>query len=254
MTTFGLPWRALSLVAVLAAWEAAGRFGMSLSLPPFSEVVAALLRLADDGSLVAAIGETLRPVIVGTMLSLIVGVTLGLAMGLSRVTEAAFVGILICLDTAPMAALVPLIASIYGVGFAAKLAAVMLLAVPIVALNAYRGIHAVNPILLDMHRSFVGSRWRGIVTIMLPAASGMLAAGIRLGVAGAFVGAILAELLISTSGIGELIVFNRAIGKYAEMYAAIVAFVILAAGTLALLRMIERRMLPAERWAGAAVA
>jgi NitT/TauT family transport system permease protein len=186
--------------------------------------------------------------------SVLVGMTLGLAMGLSRMTEAMFVGVLICLDTAPMAALVPLIASIYGIGFAAKIAAVMLLAVPIVALNAYRGVHAVTPTLLDMHRSFMGSRWRSIVMVVLPAASGMLAAGIRLGVAGAFVGAILAELLISTNGIGELIVFNRAVGKYSEMYAAIVSFVVLAAGTLAILHAVERRVLPAERWAGAAVA
>jgi NitT/TauT family transport system permease protein len=254
VTISGLPWRAISILIVLSAWEAAGRLGLSPALPPFSDVMAGLFRLAADSRLAGAIGETMQPVVVGTVVSVLVGMTLGLAMGLSRMTEAMFVGVLICLDTAPMAALVPLIASIYGIGFAAKIAAVMLLAVPIVALNAYRGVHAVTPTLLDMHRSFMGSRWRSIVMVVLPAASGMLAAGIRLGVAGAFVGAILAELLISTNGIGELIVFNRAVGKYSEMYAAIVSFVVLAAGTLAILHAVERRVLPAERWAGAAVA
>jgi NitT/TauT family transport system permease protein len=246
-----IPWRAVSVLSVLVAWELAGRAQVSFSLPPFTDVLAALYRLASDGLLLAAVGETVRPVVVGTILSLVVGMALGLAMGLTGIAERLFVGILICLDTAPMAALVPLITSIYGIGFAAKVAACMLLAVPIVALNAYRGVRAVSPTLLDMHRSFMGNGWRAVVNVVLPGASAMLAAGVRLGVAGAFVGAILAELLINTAGIGDLIVYNRAIGKYPEMYAAIVTFILLAAGTLMLLRMLERRILPAERWSGA---
>lgn len=252
MTRF--PWRVASFVVVIAAWETVGQAQVSFALPPASDVAAALMRFADDGSLASAFGETLRPVVIGTVLSLIVGMTFGLAMGLHAIAERLFAGLLICLDTAPMAALVPLITSIYGIGFAAKVAAVMLLAVPVIALNAYRGVRAVSPVLLDMHRSFMGSRWRAVRDVILPGAGSMLAAGVRLGVAGAFVGALLAELLISTSGIGELIVYNRAVGRYAEMYAAIVAFVAFTAGTLALLRSIERRTLPAERWSGAAAA
>ncbi len=247
------PWRIVSFALVVLAWEIVGRAGLSFALPPPSAVATALLRLVDDGSLAAAFGQTIRPVIVGTILSLAAGMALGLAMGLSGVAERLFLGVLICLDTAPMAALVPLITSIYGIGFAAKLAAVMLLAVPIIALNAYRGVRAVSPVLLEMHRSFLGSRWRAVRDIVLPGAGAMLAAGVRLGIAGAFVGALLAELLISSNGVGKLIMYNRAIGKYPEMYAAIVAFVALTAGTLALLRILERRTLPAERWSGAAV-
>jgi NitT/TauT family transport system permease protein len=246
------PWRLASVAAFVLAWELVGRAQLSAALPPASTVIAALLRLAADGQLAAAFGETIRPVVAGTLLSLLVGMILGLAMGLSGISERLFAGILISLDTAPMAALVPLITSIYGIGFAAKIAAVMLLAVPIIALNAYRGVRTVNPVLLDMHGSFMGSRWLAIRNIVLPGAGAMFAAGLRLGVAGAFVGALLAELLISTSGTGELIVYNRAIGRYAEMYAAIVAFVAFTTGTLALLRLAERRLLPAERWSGAA--
>lgn len=246
------PWRLVSLVAVLLAWELVGRLQLSFALPPASRVFAALGDLVADGRLIDAFGQTLRSVVVGTVLSLIVGMAFGLAMGLSRMGESLFVGLLICLDTAPMAALVPLITSIYGIGFAAKIAAVMLLAVPIVALNAYRGVRTVSPVLLDMHRSFMGSRWRAVRDIVLPGAGSMLGAGLRLGVAGAFVGALLAELLISTNGVGKLIMYSRAVGKYPEMYAAIVAFVAVTTGTLALLRRLERRALPAERWSGAA--
>jgi len=249
-----MPWRVISVTIVLAAWELAGRLQFSFALPPASDVFESWLGLVRDGSLGAAVLETVRPVAIATIFSLFVGMTLGIGMGLSRGAERIFVGLLICLDTAPMAALVPLITSIYGIGFAAKIAACMLLAVPIVALNAYRGVRAVSPVLLEMHRSFVGSRWRAVRDVVLPASSTMLAAGIRLGVAGAFVGAILAELLINTSGVGDLIVYNRAIGKYPEMYAAIVTYILLAAVSLGLLRAVERRVLPAERWSGLAAA
>jgi NitT/TauT family transport system permease protein len=252
MTVRRVPWRLVSLAAVFGAWEIAGRTAGLVALPPASEVFAALAGLARDGSLALAFGETIRTVVVGTVLALIVGMTLGLAMGLSGIAERLFVALLICLDTAPMAALVPLITSIYGIGFAAKIAAVMLLSVPVIALNAYRGVRSVSPVLLAMHRSFMGNRWQAIRNVILPGAGAMLAAGIHLGVAGAFVGALLAELLINTSGIGELIVHSRAIGRFPDMYGAIVAFMAFTAGTLAVLRSLERRAMPSERWSGAA--
>ena len=47
----------------------------------------------------------------------------------------------------------------------------------------------------------------------------MIFAGLRLGVAAGFIGVVLAELLITPTGIGDLITYHRAVADYAEMYA-----------------------------------
>ncbi len=79
-----------------------------------------------------------------------------------------------------------------------------------------------------MGRSFLGSRRQVITRIILPAASPIIFAGLRLGCAAAFVGAILAELLITPVGIGDLITYNRSVADYPSMYAAILSIIVVS--------------------------
>ena len=90
-----------------------------------------------------------------------------------------------------------------------------------------------------MGRSFLGSRTQVIFKIILPAASPVIFAGLRLGAAAGFVGAILAELLISPTGIGDLITYHQSIAEYPQMYAAIVSVIVLSALFLELLDWLE---------------
>ena len=114
-----------------------------------------------------------------------------------------------------MAALIPLVTFVYGIGLTAKVLAVIMLALPVIAMNSYKAVRNVSPSLVDMCRSFMGSRRQQIFKVILPAASPMMFAGIRLGVAEGFSGVVLAELLITPTGIGDLITFNRSVAKFA---------------------------------------
>ena len=90
-----------------------------------------------------------------------------------------------------------------------------------------------------MGRAFLGSRQQVIMFIILPAASPVIFAGLRLGCAAAFVGAILAELLITPTGIGDLISYNRSIADYPKMYAAILSIIIFSVITIELIERAE---------------
>ena len=61
----------------------------------------------------------------------------------------------------------------------------------------------------------------------------------RLGCAAAFVGAILAELLITPVGIGDLITYNRSIADYPKMYAAILSIIVVSVLFIELLEVVE---------------
>ena len=80
--------------------------------------------------------------------------------------------------------------------------------------------------LLEMGHSFLGTRRQLILKIILPAASPVIFAGLRLGCAAGFIGAILAELLITPTGIGDIITYNQSIAEYPKMYAAIFAIIV----------------------------
>ena len=235
-------WRLASFVLVFGIWELAGRWPISPAFPSFSATALAFLQLAVDGSFTRAYAETLPPLLTGLAIISVGGVMAGVTMGLSRGAEWLLLPLFVILQTAPLAAVVPIITYIYGIGFAAKVVAVVMLSAPLVVLNCYKGVRHPDPSLLQMTRSFLGSRRQEIQKIVLPQASPIIFAGLRLGVSGGFLGAILAEILITPTGIGDLITYNRSSLEYANMYAAIASTIVLSTASLALLKKIEVRI------------
>ena len=77
--------------------------------------------------------------------------------------------------------------------------------------------------------------------IVIPAASGLIFAGLRLGLAQGFTGAILAELIITPTGVGDLITYYRSLADYPRMFAAILSIIIFASVSITLLQRLELR-------------
>ena len=70
----------------------------------------------------------------------------------------------------------------------------------------------------------------------------MIFTGLRLGVAMGFIGIVIAELLITPTGIGDLITYHRSVADFAEMFAAIASIIMVSALTIAALGAVERRL------------
>ncbi len=240
-------WKTLSVVILFSAWEIAGRIPVSIAFPTFIETMTAFFTMCIDGRMVGAYTETLKPLIVGVGISATFGVIFGVSMGLSRGFQWIGEPIFIVMQAAPMAALIPLVTFVYGIGLAAKVTAVIILALPIIVLNAYKAVRNANPSLIQMCQSFQGSRLQQIVRVIIPDASPMIFAGLRLGVAAGFIGVILAELLITPTGIGDLITYHRSIAEYADMYAAVFSIMLFAAVSVGLLERAEIAFFRPER-------
>lgn len=232
-------WRLLSLTLVLGAWEIAGQIPINPAFPAFSSTLAALYGLAADGSLFTAYGETLKPLAIGVGISASLGVSLGIAMGLRWDVAWVSTPVFIVMQAAPMAAVIPLLTFVYGTGLTAKVIAVCLMALPPIVLNSYRAVSNVNSSLTMMCRSFLGNRRQEIRHIVLPDASPMIFAGLRLGAAEGFGGAVIAELLITPTGVGDLITYYRSLAAYPEMYAAILSIVVFTVVGVSLLLRLE---------------
>jgi ABC-type nitrate/sulfonate/bicarbonate transport system permease component len=200
-----------------------------------------------DGTLLTAFGVTLKPLGVGILIIGASGILFGILMGLYRTFEWFTLPIFIIVQSAPMAALIPLITFLYGIGFVAKVLAVVLMAAPVIVLNSYKGIRNASPTLIQMSKSFLGNRRQQIFKIIIPDASGLIFAGLRLGVASGFVGIVLAELLITPTGIGDLITYYRALALYPQMFASIVAIVVFATVVVSALQWLEALLFRRER-------
>jgi ABC-type nitrate/sulfonate/bicarbonate transport system permease component len=242
------PWllRAASILFVLGLWEWAGNAGINIAFPSCTETLAAFWELLVDGTFAEAYAETAGPLLVGLLLTAAGGVLAGLVMGLSPRAEWLGLPVFIVLQASPSAAIVPLITFIYGIGFTAKVFAVVLLSAPVIVLNSYRGIANTPRSLLEMSNAFLASRWQQIWKVIIPAGSGLIFAGLRLGLAQGFTGAILAELIITPTGVGDLITFYRSTAEYPEMFAAILSIILVASVSVTLLQNLERRLFRPE--------
>jgi ABC-type nitrate/sulfonate/bicarbonate transport system permease component len=235
--------RLLSIGLAIAAWEYAGRIPVSPSFPTFLETLRALIGMIADGSLVAAFGITLAPLAAGIAISGLVGVAIGVAMGLNEKVEWFGVPVFIVLQAAPLAALLPVLVLAYGIGLTTKISVVCIMAMPVIVLNSFKAVRHTPRSLLEMGQSFMGSRRQLIGKIILPSATPVIFAGLRLGTAAGFVGAVLAELLVTPTGIGDIITYNQSIAEYPKMYAAIAAVIVVSVLFIELLGTVEHRFL-----------
>tara|TARA_B100000315_G_scaffold239584_1_gene258565 strand:- start:12762 stop:13490 length:729 start_codon:yes stop_codon:yes gene_type:complete len=229
----------LSLILLFGAWEIAGRVPISIAFPTFFETMSSLGTMIIDGRMAKAYAKTLEPLVIGIGLSTAFGIIFGVLMGLSRKFQWIGEPIFIVMQAAPMAALIPLVTFLYGIGVAAKVVAVVILAAPIIVLNCFRAVRNASPSLIQMCQSFQGSQIQVIRKVIIPDAAPMMFSGLRLGVAAGFIGVILAELLITPNGVGDLITYHRSVAEYADMYAAIFSIVFFAAVTVGLLEKAE---------------
>ncbi|MFZ1482602.1 MAG: ABC transporter permease subunit [Paracoccaceae bacterium] len=229
----------LSAAVVFGAWEIAGRVPISYAFPTFLESMSALARMTFDGSIFVAYGQTLSPLAIGVAISAVVGIGMGLWIGLSARFEWLFAPIFVVMQAAPLAALIPILVMVYGIGLTSKVFVVCIMAMPVIVLNTAAAVRNTPASLKEMATSYLARDHELLWKIILPAAAPMIFAGLRLGVSAGFIGAILSELKITPTGVGDIITFSRSIADYPSMYAAIFSIILLAVLFLNLLGTLE---------------
>lgn len=228
-----------SALLVFGAWEVAGRIPISYAFPTFLESATAFWALLADGTMLAAYKETLKPLVAGILISAFLGIGVGLWIGLSRFADWLVSPIFVVMQTAPLAALIPLLVMVYGIGLTSKVFVVCIMAMPVIVLNTAGAVRNTPASLVEMGHAFLGKRRDIILKIILPSASPVIFAGLRLGVSAGFIGAVLAELKITPTGVGDIISYSRSIADYPSMYAAIASIIVLAVLFLNLLERLE---------------
>ncbi|WP_341211465.1 ABC transporter permease subunit [uncultured Limimaricola sp.] len=229
----------LSAVLVFGTWEIAGRIPVSYAFPTFLESMAALVRMTFDGTIFVAYAETLKPLLIGIVISAIVGIGMGLWIGLNLKSEWLFSPIFVVMQAAPLAALIPILVMIYGIGLTSKVFVVCIMAMPVIVLNTSGAVRNTPASLTQMATSFLAKDRDILLKVIIPAASPIIFSGLRLGVSAGFIGAILSELKITPTGVGDIITYSRSIADYESMYAAIFSIILLAVLFLNLLEKLE---------------
>lgn len=237
--------RAASVVAFLGLWEWAAWLPISFNFPSPRATGAALVGLLASGALLQATLTSMQSLVLGFGAAVLVGVPVGLVMGVVRPVGRVARLYLDLLIALPTAALIPLVILSFGINVVSSAVIVFVFSAPFITMNAYGGVRDVRPRLMEMARAFDASWAQLFVRIVLPSALPLILAGVRYGLSRAFVGLIIAELLLSPFGLGRLIMTSRSMFEHDRMFATVLWTLLLAGAALAVLARLESRLL---RW------
>lgn len=121
----------------------------------------------------------------------------------------------------PLVVLYPLMAAWFGIGPSSQIAFAGLYGIIPATLATAAGIQSIDPQLALTARSMGATLFQRIVHVVLPAAIPSVLNGIRIGGALAIVGVVLAQMLVSTEGLGFVITTYRTMLDGAHVFAAI---------------------------------
>ena len=161
----------ISLIAIfLMIWEFwARKFGDPLFISPPSRVLFAIFHLGRDKEVVTAVGLTCWELVVAFALSVLIGLTTGLIVGLHRFTRGAMYPIILLLYATPLATILPLFVVVFGIGPASKIAFGVCHGVFPVIMTVVAGVQNIEPILLTSARSMGASRRQILFSVIFPA-------------------------------------------------------------------------------------
>ena len=232
----------LSILSLAFLWETVGRAMDSTLIPPLTRIGAAWWKLLSSGKLLANLGMSLSTLAIGFSLAAFVGVVLGVLMGRFRAIEHFFDLYVNALMSAPTTAFVPVLILWFGLGMESRIAVVFLFAIFVIIINTMTGVKQVDTVLLEMARSF-GAREREIFfKIMLPAAMPAIMAGLRLGMGRAVKGMVTAEMLLTLTGIGAMIMQYGSSFATDSLFAVILTILLVALLAMKAVQWIDRRL------------
>jgi ABC-type nitrate/sulfonate/bicarbonate transport system permease component len=230
-----------SLVAGAAVWEAAGHVVSGAFWAPLSATLVSVSETARNGFLVRQIMSSFQLYFSGLALAILVGAPLGLLLARVRWLRIALENYIMVLYATPMVALIPFILSMMGFGFAPKVLVVFLFAVFPVLYNTVEGARSIRPELVEVARSFRSSEWRLWCDVMVPYTLPFTMTGIRQAIARGLVGMVAAEIFLSPSGLGQMIMMGSQNFDTAGLLAAILIIVLLGVGLMDFGRFLENR-------------
>lgn len=185
---------------------------------------------------------TLQSMTYGYVLGCSLAFMLGCLFAESRTVEQMLLPFVVALQSMPKVALAPLIIVWFGFGLESKIVMVALVCFFPMFINTAVGLKQTNPALIDLMRAFSASPWHILTRIKIPSAAGHIFAGLQIAIVLGLIGAVVAEFVSSTLGLGYLISAAAVNLETNTMFAALISLAVLGVAGSASIRVLHSRI------------
>jgi NitT/TauT family transport system permease protein len=217
---------------LLALWELAAKLG---GWPPYLfpeplAVAQSMARMIADGRLGSAVLRSLSRLFQGYLISVSIGVPLGIGIARSSFLRMTFKPVVMGLQALPSICWLPLAILWFGLSDAAILFVVVMGSLLAIAISTEDGVNSIQPqlILAAGTLGIRGLRFYG--GVLVPAALPGIVTGLKLGWSFAWRALMAGELLFVSGGLGQLLTAGRELLDVAQVVAVMIA--IIALGTV----------------------
>ncbi len=182
---------------------------------------ASLLTLFTQSDLSIHLLVSLRRVLVGLGLALLIGVPIGLAVGRSQRLDAATSPAFQFLRMISPLSWMPIAVMVLGIGDRPIYFLLAFAAVWPILLNTAEGVRRLEPSWLRLASSLSATRWETLRHVIIPGVLGHILAGLRLAIGVVWIVLVPCEMLGVSAGVGYFILDTRDRLAYSELMAMV---------------------------------
>ncbi len=195
-----------SIFTLILTWWVLSLFFPPTLIPKPLDTFAEVAAIIGTGNFFDEMGATLRRVLVGFGLAMIVSIPLGILMGTLRSLESFFEPPVILGLTMPGLIWAVLMIMFFGLNEASAYAAVAITIMPMLAISIWQGTKSIDKDLIDMSTAFHATPWSKVVDVILPQLISHILAAIRYGLGLAWKVVVVVEMFGLSNGVGYQVV------------------------------------------------
>lgn len=239
--------RITTVVVLLVLWEvlaAVGRSGLLYKdvVPSSIQIGLAIIHEIFDPAFYHHLGITLAEHVVGFTIGSTIAVAVGIAMGANPFFRKMIEPYLNGIGSTPKIIFLPILFLLFGTGIESKMAKGALSAFFPVVFSTTLGMMLISPVLLRVGQTFSLTRRQMVSKIYMPSMVNPIITGLRLGMAIAVIGILVAEIKFSNGGLGYRIAEYYDQFAIASMYALIIIIFALAAAANVAMTVLQDRI------------
>ena len=231
----------LTTVLFFALWEVLCRMLKvpSFILPTPSESMVALI--TQWSTIWPNARHTLLTTSAGFLISVAVGLMLGMLFGASNSVYRCVNPLLVAFNSIPKVAVVPVLVLWFGIGTVPAILTAFLLSFFPIVVNVAAGIATTEPELVDVLRSIGATRTDILIKVGLPRSLPYFFASLKVAITLAFVGAIMSETVASNEGVGYLMLAASSSFQIPLVFASLLLVAILGVAMYGIAVLVEQR-------------
>ncbi|MCQ6274459.1 ABC transporter permease [Bacillus sp. V3B] len=208
-----------------------------------SKIWGLLIDKIRDGSLLlnssVTLTETIFGFVIGTLLGTLLAALLWWSPMLSKIVDP----YLVVLNAMPKVALGPILIVALGPNFTSIMAMGAMISIIITTIVVYTAFREVDPNYLKVLHTFGATRMQSFKEAILPASFPTIISTLKVNVGLSWVGVIVGEFLVSSKGLGYMIIYGFQVFNFTLVFLSLLVIAILATLMYQLVELLEKKII-----------